>query len=80
LSFTPLARDNRSIFGPLTYIDTVGWVVDGLIAAGVFAERRDITDLIVRSSTVCGVDGLEVAVLPPNKEGTHELHPEHSRV
>jgi hypothetical protein len=63
ISFTPLARDKRSVFGPLTYFDTVGHVIDGLIAAGTFADKRDIIDLILRRSRIIGVDGLEVVVL-----------------
>lgn len=64
ISFTPHARDKRSVFGPLTYFDTVCHVIDGLIAAGIFADKRDIIDLVLRRSDIVGFDGLEVVVAP----------------
>lgn len=72
VSFTPLARDRRSIFNATSYYQTADYVIDGLIAAGVIADRRDITDLILRNSTVAGVDGLEVAVLPTERNTTDD--------
>lgn len=62
LTFTPLALDRRSLFTAVTYWDTVGHVIDGLIGARLLDGPGAITAVRLERSELAGVNGLRVTV------------------
>lgn len=64
LTFTPLCRDNRSMRFAPNYWPTVEHVMDGLIGAGLIADRGPdhLCRIVLNAGRIEGVDGLEVQV------------------
>lgn len=57
---TPAAHDRRGIKPADSVVEVTRLVIDGLVAAGVLVDARDIVELVVRRARVAGKSMLTV--------------------
>ena len=60
LEVRPMARDTRGLAAPDSVMPALDAALDGLTAARVLRDRRDVVQISLYTFAVAGVDGLRI--------------------